>query len=67
VRKGYEHHLLIGLYGEHLLPATMYDIEQTLRCSDTITSIDKNKAPNYIISKKRLKNVKNINLKLNAF
>ncbi len=56
-RKEELNHLLIGLYGEHLLPATMYDIEQILRCSDTITGYDKNKAPIYIISKKRLKNV----------
>jgi hypothetical protein len=51
------HQLLIGLYGEHLLPATMYEIEQTLRGPDTITGYDKNKALIYIISKKRLKNM----------
>ena len=51
------HQLLIGLYGEQLLTATMYEIEQTLRGPDTITGYDKNKAPIYIISKKRLKNV----------
>jgi hypothetical protein len=36
------HQLLIGLYGEHLLPATMYKIEQTLRGPETITGYDKN-------------------------
>jgi hypothetical protein len=30
------HQLLIGLYGEHLLPATMYEIEKTLRNPKTI-------------------------------
>ncbi len=44
------HQLLIGLYGEHLLPATMYEIKQTLRCPDTITGNDKNKVPIYLIT-----------------
>jgi hypothetical protein len=29
------HQLLIGLYGEHLLPATMYEIEKTFRNPNT--------------------------------
>jgi len=49
------HQLLIGLYGEHLLPATMYEIEKTLRNPNTIRGFDKNGAPIYIISKQRLK------------
>ncbi len=51
------HQLLIGLYGEHLLPATMYEIEKTLRNPNTIRGFDKNGAPIYIISKQRLKTV----------
>ncbi len=51
------HQVFIGLNGEHLLPATMFEIEQILCCPDTIIGYDKNKAPIYIISEKRLKNV----------
>jgi hypothetical protein len=51
------HQLLIGLYGEHLLPATMYDIEKTLRNPNTIKGFDKNGVPIYITSKQRLKSV----------
>jgi hypothetical protein len=51
------HQLLLGLYGEHLLPATMYEIEKVLRSPDTIRGYDKNGAALYIISKTRLKNV----------
>jgi hypothetical protein len=49
------HQLLIGLYGEHLLPATMYEIKKTLRNPNTIRGFDKNGAQIYIISKQRLK------------
>ena len=48
---------LIGLYGEHLLPATIYEIEKTLRNPNTIRGLEKNGAPIYIISKQRLKTV----------
>ena len=51
------HQFLIGLYGDHLLPATMYEIEKVLRGPATIRGYDKNGAPLYIISKKRLKEV----------
>jgi hypothetical protein len=51
------HQLLIGLYGEHLLHATMYEIEKALRNPNTIRGFDKNGAPIYIISKQRLKTV----------
>jgi hypothetical protein len=51
------HQLLIGLYGRNLLPATMYEIEKTLRNPNTIRDFDKNGAPIYIISKQRLKTV----------
>ena len=51
------HQILIGLYGDHLLPATMYEIEKVLRGPDSIKGFDKNKAPIYVISKKRLKEV----------
>jgi hypothetical protein len=39
------HQLLIGLYGEHLLPAKMYEIEKALRNPNTIRGFDKNGAP----------------------
>ena len=48
---------MLGLYGEHLLPATMYEIEKTLRNPNTIRGVDKNGAPIYIISKQRVKTV----------
>jgi hypothetical protein len=48
--------LLIGLYGEHLLSATLYEIEKALRNPNTIKGFDKNGAPMYIISEQRLKN-----------
>ena len=51
------HQFLIGLYGDHLLPATMYEIEKTLRGPDTIKGYDKNGSQMYIISKKMLKEV----------
>ena len=51
------HQLLLGLYGEHLLPATMYEIEKTLRNPNTIKGFDKNGAPIYISSKQRVKTV----------
>ena len=51
------HQFLIGLYGDHLLPATMYEIEKALRGPGTIRGYDKNGAAMYIISKKMLKQV----------
>jgi hypothetical protein len=53
------HQVLIGLYGDHLLPATMpvYEIEKVLQGPDSIQGFDKNNAPVYVISKKRLKEV----------
>jgi hypothetical protein len=51
------HQSFLGLDGEHLLPATMYQIEQTLRGPDTVKGFDKNGAPQYIVSKARVKKV----------
>jgi len=51
------HQFLIGLYGDHLLPATKYEIEKVLRGPDTIKGFNKNKDPQYIISKTMLKGV----------
>jgi hypothetical protein len=48
------HQLLIGLNGELLLPATMYEIENALRNPNAIKGFDKNGSPIYIISKQRL-------------
>ena len=52
------HQVLIGLYSDHLLPATMYEIEKVPRGPDSIQGFDKNNAPIYVISKKRLKEVR---------
>ena len=49
------HQFLICLYGDHLLPAIKYEIEKVLRGPDTIKGFNKNKDPQYIISKKMLK------------
>ena len=51
------HQFFIGLYGDHLLPATMHEIEKLLRGPDTIKGFNKNNEPQYIISKKMLKRV----------
>ena len=51
------HQILIGLYGDHVLPATKYEIEKVLRGPDTIKGFDKKKEPQYIISKKMLRGV----------
>ena len=51
------HQILIGLYGDHVLPATKYEIENVLRGPDTIKGFDKKKEPQYIISKKMLRGV----------
>jgi hypothetical protein len=49
------HRFSIGLYGDHLLPATMHEIEKLLRGPDTIKGFNKDKKNQYIISKKMLK------------
>ncbi len=46
------HQFFIGLYGDHLLSATMHEIEKVLRGPDTIKAFNKNKEPMYIVSKK---------------
>ena len=51
------HQFFIGLYGDHLLPATMYEIEKIPLGPDSIKGYNKNKAPICIISKKQLKRV----------
>jgi hypothetical protein len=51
------HQFFIGLYGDHLLPATMHEIEKVLRGPDTIKSFNKNKEPMYIVWKKMLRTV----------
>jgi hypothetical protein len=51
------HQILIGLYGDHVLPATKHEIEKVLRGPDTIKGFDKKKEPQYIISKKMLRGV----------
>ncbi len=51
------HQFLIGLYGDHLLPATMYEIEKALQGQETIRGYDWNGAAMHIISKKMLKQV----------
>jgi hypothetical protein len=51
------HQFLIGLYSDHLLPATMYEIQKILRGPDSIKGYNKNNSLVYIISKKQLKGV----------
>ena len=51
------HQFFIGLYGDHLLPATMNEIEKILQGPDSIKGYNKNNAPLYTISKKQLKRV----------
>ena len=51
------HQFFIGLYGDHLLPATKHEIKKVLRGPDTIKGFDKNKESQYIISKKMLRGV----------
>ncbi len=36
------HQFLIGMYGDHLLPATMYEIKKALWGPETIRGYDKN-------------------------
>ena len=38
------HQFFIGLYGDHLLPATMHEIEKLLRGPDTIKGFNKDAA-----------------------
>ncbi len=47
------HQFLFGLYGNHLLPATMYEIEKALRVPETIRGYDKNGAAMYTISESK--------------
>ena len=47
-----EHHkFLIGLYGEHILPATLHEYERLLRNPIYSTGLDKDGNVKYIISK----------------
>ena len=39
------HQFFIGLYGDHLLPATMHEIEKLLRGPDTVKSLNKKMEP----------------------
>ena len=45
------HQFLIGLYGEHMLPATMHEYERTLRDDKYSTGVDCNGNQKYIITK----------------
>ncbi len=51
------HQFLIGLYSNHLLPATMYKIKKALLGPETIRGYDRNRAAMYIISKKMMEQV----------
>ncbi len=48
------HQFLFGLYGDHLLPATKYEIEKVLIGPDTIKSFNKNKDPSILSPRKCL-------------
>ena len=45
------HQFLIGLYGEHILPATLHEYERLLRNPIYSTGKDKDGNPKYLISK----------------
>ena len=45
------HQFLIGLYGEHMLPATLHEYERTLRDDRYSTGVDCNGNQKYIITK----------------
>ena len=45
------HQFLIGLYGEHMLPATLHEYERTLRDDKYSTGVDCNGNQKYIITK----------------
>ncbi len=53
------HQFLIGLYGDHLLPATMYEIKKALRGPETIRGYahdgrpNQNSAPEYAVPTSR--------------
>lgn len=51
------HQFFIGLYGDHILPATMHELEKILRGPDSIKGFNKDKQPQYIISKIMMKRV----------
>ncbi len=49
------HQFLIGLYGEHILPATLH--ERLLRNPEYSTGNDKDGNPKYLISKKMMADI----------
>ena len=51
------HQFLIGLYGEHILPATLHEYERLLRNPIYSTGNDKDGNPKYLISKKMMADI----------
>jgi hypothetical protein len=51
------HQFLIGLYGEHILPATLHEYERLLRSDLYSTGVDKDGNKKYVISKKMMAGV----------
>ena len=51
------HQFLIGLYGEHMLPATLHEYERLLRSDLYSTGVDKDGNKKYVISKKMMAGV----------
>ena len=51
------HQFLIGLYGEHILPATLHEYERILRDDMYSTGVDKNGNQKYLISKTMMANI----------
>jgi hypothetical protein len=45
------HQFLVGLYGEHMLPATLHEYERLLRSDLYSTGVDKNRIKKYFITK----------------
>ena len=51
------HQFLIGLYGEHILPATLHEYERLLQSDLYSTGVDKDGNKKYVISKKMIAGV----------
>ncbi len=48
------HQFLIGLYGEHILPATLHKYERLFRSDLYSTGVDMDGKKTYLISKKKM-------------
>ena len=51
------HQFLIGVYGDYVIPSTLYEIEQVLRRPDLVLSKPGAKVPRYLVSNEMLAGV----------